>query len=215
MPRLTFTAGEILTAANLNVVSDQTVMTFADDAARTTAIPSPTEGMVTYLASTKNLQRWTGVAWVNVVSGFTASETVTASNASWPVPSLASPIVKVTVIAGGGGGGGGSTGGTGGTSTFDAGGAGSLSATGGGGGGADNSGVSPSARAGFTAGNGAGSRAAGNENPGQGVGGEIRVGYFNLNGVSTVNITVGAGGAAGTGAGAGGRGEVIVEYVAG
>jgi len=65
VPRLTFTPGEILTAANLNVVSDQTVMVFDDAAARTTAIPSPSEGMVTYLKDTDNLEKFDGTNFVN------------------------------------------------------------------------------------------------------------------------------------------------------
>ena len=66
MPRLTFTPGEILTAANLNVVSDQSVMVFDDAAARTTAIPSPVEGMVTYLKDTDAVEKFDGSAFVNV-----------------------------------------------------------------------------------------------------------------------------------------------------
>jgi hypothetical protein len=46
-------------------------------------------------------------------------------------------------------------------------------------------------------------------------GGAITVAYVDLDGISTVNVTVGAGGAAGGNGSAGGRGEVIVEYVAG
>jgi hypothetical protein len=61
---LTFTPGEILTAANLNVVSDQTVMVFDDAAARTTAIPSPVEGMVTYLKDTDLLEQFDGTNFV-------------------------------------------------------------------------------------------------------------------------------------------------------
>lgn len=49
MPRKVFTAGEILTAADVNTnLMDQAVMVFADDTARTSAIPTPSEGMVTY-----------------------------------------------------------------------------------------------------------------------------------------------------------------------
>ena len=219
MPRLTFTAGEILTAANLNVVSDATVMTFADATARTTAIPSPTEGMVTYLASTKNLQRWTGAAWVDVVSGFTGRETITASNATWPVPALASPLVRVTVIGGGGGGGrtfSGATGGSGGTSTFDAGGAGSVSAAGGSGGlgGASGNANGITGTAGLSAGNGGGGYRVDASIGAPGNGGVISVGYLNLGSVSTANVTIGAGGTGSSSAGNGGRGEVIIEYVA-
>jgi hypothetical protein len=48
LPREVFVAGQVLTAAELNVVSDQSVMVFAGTAARGSAIPSPSEGMVTY-----------------------------------------------------------------------------------------------------------------------------------------------------------------------
>ena len=47
--RKTFTAGEVLQAADVNdFLMDQSVMVFAGTAARGSAIPSPTEGMVTY-----------------------------------------------------------------------------------------------------------------------------------------------------------------------
>jgi len=65
VPRLTFTAGEILTAANMNVISDSTVMVFDDAAARDTAIPSPTEGMVVYLKDTDALLKYT-TSWVSI-----------------------------------------------------------------------------------------------------------------------------------------------------
>ena len=162
-------------------------------------------------------------------------EVITATNATWPVPSLASPIVKVTVIGGGGGGGtgnqaGGTAGSNGGTSTFNAGGAGTVTAAGGTGGGqASVSGGAngPAGTAGFSAGNGGqpavngvlsstyGSGSIGN-------GGAITVSYLDLTGISTVNVTIGAGGTGGTAdtyggfklGGTGGRGEVIVEYKA-
>jgi hypothetical protein len=51
-----------------------------------------------------------------------------------------------------------------------------------------------------------------------GLGGKITVAYLNLTGISTVNVTIGAGGPGGTGGttqgGLGGRGEVVLEYVA-
>jgi hypothetical protein len=226
MPREVFVAGQILTAAEMNVVSDQTVMVFADAAARTTAIPSPTEGMVTYLSDVNRVEAYTGAAFVPVNTGFTARETITATDATWSVPSLGSSIVKVTVIGGGGGGGAANTtaGGAGGTTTFDAGGAGSITAAGGSGGlGGNISTIGLNGGAGFGSQNGGmggglkqGDAAAEGHT---GVGGRITVSYLNLSGISTVNVTIGAGGSAGgsggTAGGAGGRGEVIVEYVAG
>ena len=69
MPRKTFVAGEILTAADVNTnLMDQAVMTFADDAARTTALPSPSEGMVTYLEDSNLLSIYDGTAWRNSLS---------------------------------------------------------------------------------------------------------------------------------------------------
>jgi hypothetical protein len=229
MPRKTFVAGEILTAADVNTnLMDQAVMVFADAAARTTAIPSPSEGMVTYLSDVNRVEIYTGAAFVPVNTGFTARQTITATDATWSVPSLASPIVKVTVIGGGGGGGGsadgggGTNAGTGGTTTFDAGGAGTVSANGGLGGKSQDANIGGSAGTdGFSAGNqGGGSKGSTSNTSGTtGCGGAITVSYLNLSGISTVNVTIGAGGTAGSGnlssGGAGGRGEVIVEYVAG
>jgi hypothetical protein len=67
MPRKTFTAGEVLAAADVNeYLMDQSVMTFADSAARGSAIPSPTEGMVTYLDDTDTLEVFNGTSFTGV-----------------------------------------------------------------------------------------------------------------------------------------------------
>lgn len=61
----TFAAGEVLTATDVNTyLMQQTVMVFASESARTTAIASPTEGMFSYLADTDAFQYYTGSAWV-------------------------------------------------------------------------------------------------------------------------------------------------------
>jgi hypothetical protein len=228
MPRKVFVAGEILTAADVNTnLMDQAVMVFDDSAARGSAIPSPSEGMVTYLKDTNLVEAYTGAAFVPVNTGFTDSETITATDATWSVPALASPIVKVTVIGGGGGGGSGQVSGgaplvgsNGGTTTFNAGGAGTVSAAGGIGG-AGGNGAGANGRNGFGSGNGggAGSGPQASVHGSSGTGGAISVAYLNLSAVSTVNITIGGGGPGGSGGGrqpggSGGRGEVVVEYVA-
>jgi len=167
----------------------------------------------------------------NGVGAFNAREIITATNASWPVPTLGSPIVKVTVIGGGGGGGGAgdassTAGGDGGTTTFNASTAGTVTASGGKGGYAgtgSNAGAAATlGNASANAGGGATRLAAGGNYGGaNGLGGAKTVSYLDLTGISTVNVTIGAGGTAGTFTGngsngaAGGRGEVIVEYVAG
>lgn len=66
MPREVFVAGQVLTAAELNVVSDQSVMVFADSSARTAAISSPSEGMVTYLEDTNGVEVYNGSAFTSV-----------------------------------------------------------------------------------------------------------------------------------------------------
>jgi hypothetical protein len=64
MSRKVFTAGEVLAAADVNsFLMDQTVMSFAGTAARGSAIPSPVEGMVSYLEDTNVMSLYDGSAW--------------------------------------------------------------------------------------------------------------------------------------------------------
>ena len=65
----TFSVGEVLTATNVNTyLMQQTVMVFADASARSTAISSPSEGMVTYLSDSNSLWYYSGSAWVEIVT---------------------------------------------------------------------------------------------------------------------------------------------------
>lgn len=66
MPRYEFTTGQVLTAGELNDLSDQTVMVFAGTAARGSAIPSPSEGMVTYRSDDDVVEVFDGSAFVGV-----------------------------------------------------------------------------------------------------------------------------------------------------
>jgi hypothetical protein len=62
-----FATGDILTAAAANgYLASQTVMVFANAAARTTAITSPQEGMFSYLKDTNATQYYSGSAWVSI-----------------------------------------------------------------------------------------------------------------------------------------------------
>lgn len=55
---------ETLGSAELNgYLMDQAVMRFASASARAAAIPSPSQGMVTYLDSTKRVEHHDGTAW--------------------------------------------------------------------------------------------------------------------------------------------------------
>jgi hypothetical protein len=87
VPRKVFVAGEILTAADVNTnLMDQAVMSFAGTAARGSAIPSPTEGMVTYLNDLDRLEvytnAWKPVAVITQVVSTTLTTTVSISAAT-------------------------------------------------------------------------------------------------------------------------------------
>lgn len=82
----TFANGFPLPASDLNnFLMKQSVIVFADEAARTAALSEPTEGMVTYLESDNELYKWTGASWVNVA----------------PTPDLSALIPKSTVTTAG------------------------------------------------------------------------------------------------------------------
>jgi hypothetical protein len=71
----TFTAGDILTASQVNgYLMDQSVMTFADSASRGSAVTVPSDGMMSYLQDTNTIEayRTSGTAiaaWEPVATG--------------------------------------------------------------------------------------------------------------------------------------------------
>ena len=68
--RKVFTAGEVLAAADVNgYLMDQSVMVFANAAARTAAISSPAAGMMTFLVDVAQVNVYDGAAWVEVSGG--------------------------------------------------------------------------------------------------------------------------------------------------
>ena len=61
----TFTAGEVLTADNVQTfLMDQAIPVFANNAAATAVITSPSEGQFRFLKDTDALEYYTGSAWV-------------------------------------------------------------------------------------------------------------------------------------------------------
>ena len=61
----TFTAGDVLTAAQVQTfLQDQVVAVYADAAAGSAALPSPAEGQFRYLRDTDDFQVFSGSAWV-------------------------------------------------------------------------------------------------------------------------------------------------------
>ena len=87
--RKVWTAGEVLAAADVNgYLMDQTVMVFDDATARTSAIGTPAEGMMSYTKDDNAVQVYNGTAWAAVdttISSINASavvNTLTASTAT-------------------------------------------------------------------------------------------------------------------------------------
>lgn len=89
--RKVFTAGEVLAASDVNgYLMDQSVMVFADEAARTSAIGTPTEGMFTYTSDDDAFEYWDGSAWQSVsnpgdITAVTAGTALTGGGSSGDV----------------------------------------------------------------------------------------------------------------------------------
>jgi hypothetical protein len=63
--RKVFTAGDVLTASDVqNYLQDQTVMNFAGTAARSSAIATPSEGMLAITLDNDEIDFYNGSAWV-------------------------------------------------------------------------------------------------------------------------------------------------------
>lgn len=82
----TWTPGEVITADNVqDYLQDQTVMVFASDAARTSAVPVPTEGMLSWLEDENEFFYYDGSAWENLIvpiTGGTAGQPYVSNGAS-------------------------------------------------------------------------------------------------------------------------------------
>ena len=81
-----FSTGDVLTAADANgYLASQVVMVFASAAARTSAIASPQEGMISYLKDTNSTEYYSGSAWAAVgatsASGLTLVKAQTIGSA--------------------------------------------------------------------------------------------------------------------------------------
>jgi hypothetical protein len=109
--RKVFTAGEVLTAANVQgYLQDQVVQVYAGTAARGSAIgTATTEGMVTYLSDTNTIQVATGTAtWetvypvsntptVTTIAATATAYTIAATDANDTIYSLATTAATVTI----------------------------------------------------------------------------------------------------------------------
>lgn len=103
MPFLDFTAGQVLTADQVDTfLMRQTVMVFDDDAARTTALSGIlVEGMVTYLKSTKSMEKYDGVSFIpvgtdpSVVAGEVGQNAISAGTAGLAYENSISPLMLI------------------------------------------------------------------------------------------------------------------------
>lgn len=106
-----FSTGDVLSASDVNTyLMQQTVMSFASSAARTTALASVlAEGMVTYLQDTNVVEIYTGAAWVslddpNAIQNTlltTTGDTIYASSANTPARRAIGTTGQVLTVAGG------------------------------------------------------------------------------------------------------------------
>jgi hypothetical protein len=84
MPRKNFLNGYPLPASDINTyLMDQSVMTFASSTARTSAIASPTEGMLTWLEDSNKYQYYTGSAWADLVPA--QAQTISDKTANYSI----------------------------------------------------------------------------------------------------------------------------------
>tara|TARA_R110000824_G_scaffold32171_7_gene104087 strand:+ start:222 stop:839 length:618 start_codon:yes stop_codon:yes gene_type:complete len=75
-------------------VGDQVVMSFADSSARSSAVSSPSEGMVSYLLDTNAIEVYTGAAWAGIgdITEVAAGTNIDVTSGTGPVPSVALAI---------------------------------------------------------------------------------------------------------------------------
>jgi hypothetical protein len=104
--RKVWVANDILAADDVNsYLMDQSLMVFADSSTRLSEIPSPVEGMVTYLTGSNVLEVWTGSSWVgsNSVGGSVAGSQVSGSitTATLPGSQVTGSITTATINASG------------------------------------------------------------------------------------------------------------------
>jgi hypothetical protein len=207
----TFTAGQVLTAAQLNNSARTGVPVFADTTARDAGFGGAgekvlAEGQLCYLESTNKVQYYDGAAWANLgsmteVTAFTASGTFTPP---------AGVTYAIAHIRAGGGGAGDTVGGAGGTSSVAFAG-GTISATGGAGLRTTGSGTRQTYAGATNSGNGA--YASGDIGDGGNAGnGAYIVAGGAVTGGTGITVTVGAPGTAGTNGSAGGSGYVWITY---
>lgn len=97
-----FATGDVLTAADANgYLASQVVMVFASAAARTSAIASPQEGMISYLKDTDVTQYYSGSAWAAIDAasgGMTLLSTTSLSGSSVTISSINQTYTDLMIV---------------------------------------------------------------------------------------------------------------------
>ena len=101
--RKVFTAGEVLTAANVQgYLMDQSVMVFAGTAARSSAIATASAGMVSFRTDGSAWEGYNGASWgplVDTSTLLTASSTATLTNKSIDARQLTTTVNTAAATA--------------------------------------------------------------------------------------------------------------------
>jgi len=87
--------GAVLTSSDMNTyVGDQVVMVFASSSARSSAVSSPTEGMVSYLKDTNAIEYYDGSSWGGIgdITAVSAGTNIDVTSGTGPVPTVALAI---------------------------------------------------------------------------------------------------------------------------
>jgi hypothetical protein len=102
-----FATGDVLTAAQVNTyLNEQTVMVFADSAARTSALSGVlAEGMMSYLQDTNAVEVYNGTAWVGVgnvgdITEVQAGVGISIASGTGPIPVITNSSTDLITTAG-------------------------------------------------------------------------------------------------------------------
>jgi len=90
-----WTTGAVLTSTDMNTyVGDQVLMVFADSSARSSAVSSPTEGMVSYLKDTNAIEYYDGSSWSGIgdITAVNAGTNIDVTSGTGPTPTVALAI---------------------------------------------------------------------------------------------------------------------------
>jgi hypothetical protein len=103
--RKVFTAGEVLSAANvMDFLMDQSVMTFSGSAARGSAIGTATEGMVSYLTDTNKIEVFTTYweqVWPSIAGTVLAKDVVGSGTSITTSMTATSDLQNATIYVSG------------------------------------------------------------------------------------------------------------------